>query len=245
MEPIFRMTQTVEAIHVDPFQRLKPSAVLYFAQEAAGQHCVELGLDWETLAARNICWVLAKQRVKITRLPMCGETITIETWPMPTGNTHYPRATVAYDQEGKELFSVHGIWVLMNFKTRGMILPGKSDLSLAGIQRGNEIQAPGNFRVTEFRHQMTRTVRYSELDRNGHMNNTRYIDWVADLLPGEFHKTHPFNTISVWYSSEALEGEELTLQWMLDGSVLHVVAHRSKTDVSDKKERVFAAQVAL
>ena len=50
MEPIFRQDHTVIGSHVDRYGRLKPSALLFFAQEAAGGHCTQLALDWETLA---------------------------------------------------------------------------------------------------------------------------------------------------------------------------------------------------
>ena len=246
MEPIFRMSQTVEAMHVDRFQRLKPSAILYFAQEAAAEHCKVLQLDWETLASRDLFWAIIRQKVEITRLPKCGETITIETWPMPTTRSAFPRATVAYDETGKELFSVMGLWVLMNLKTRTMMLPGKSGIDLAGITRGCELSAPGSLSPKELEHTMVRTVRFSELDRNGHMNNTRYMDWLTDLLPSDFHRDHPIKNFTICYANEALENQEISLSWQLtEEGVLQADAHRSKTDVSGGKDRVFAAQVGF
>ena len=56
MNPCYRKTYTLSAIHLDANNRLKPSALLLFAQEAAGEHCVELALSWETLAKQNLFW---------------------------------------------------------------------------------------------------------------------------------------------------------------------------------------------
>jgi acyl-ACP thioesterase len=75
------------------------------------------------------------------------------------------------------------------------------------------------------------------------MNNTRYLDWVDDLLPGAFHRNHRLKELTLCYLSEALEGQEVTLQWGLTDGTLQVDAHREKTDVCDKRERVFSAQV--
>ena len=244
MEPIYRQTQTIEDMHLDRFGRLKPSTILYFAQEAAGGHCQILKLDWETLAKKDLFWAVIRQKVEITRLPTRGETITVETWPMPTTRSAFPRATVAYDQEGNELFRVIGLWVLMNTTTRGMVLPAKSGIDLTGTLRGTELAAPGSIAPMALENVTPRTVRYTELDRNGHMNNTRYLDWLMDLLPAQFHEQHPAKAFTVCYLSEAREKQEISLNWqVLDGPILQVDAHREKTDVSRGKERVFTAQV--
>ena len=50
MELVYRHDYKIRDIYLDCFGRVKPSALLYFAQEAAGFHCEQLHLDWETLA---------------------------------------------------------------------------------------------------------------------------------------------------------------------------------------------------
>ena len=90
---------------------------------------------------------------------------------------------------------------------------------------------------------MRRTVRYSDLDVNGHMNNCRYMDWVSDTLPGSFHGSHRVSEFTVNYLSEAREGEELRLQFQLaDGPCLGVDALREDA-ASTGHERVFSARV--
>ena len=243
MEPIFRQTQKIEDIHLDCFGRLKPSALLYFAQEAAGGHCQLLKLDWDTLAKQDLFWAVIRQKVHITRLPTRGETITVETWPMPTTRSAFPIATVAYDEKGNELFQVIGLWVLMNTKTRSMVLPGKSGVDLTGTLRGTELTAPGSIVPKPLENIAERTVRFTELDRNGHMNNTYYMNWLDDLLPKMFHETHPIREFTLCYHSEALENQNIALHWqLLDGPILQVDALRESTDVHAGKERVFSAQ---
>lgn len=244
MEPIFRQKYEISAIHVDCFGRVKPSVLLYFAQEAAGGHCTELSLDWDTMARRNLFWAVIRHRMQITRLPNLGETITVETWPMPTTRSAFPRSTVAYDAQGKELFRSISLWVLMDTKSRAMILPGKSGVVLNGTLRGDELAPPSSILPAVLENAVTRRVGYTELDRNGHMNNTRYLDWIDDLLPSAFHNANPLREFTVCYLSEAKEGQEITLQWqLLDGPCLQVNGYRTRTDVPGGQARVFAAQL--
>lgn len=244
MEPIYRQTYKIAAIHLDRYGRVKPSVLLHFAQEAAGDHCKALSLDWDTLAKKNLFWAVIRHRVQITRLPAEGETITVETWPMPTTRSAFPRATAAYDEKGQELFRSVSLWVLMDTQTRAMVLPGKSGIALAGTLRGTELSAPGSILPKPMSSCVTRRVGYTDLDRNGHMNNTRYLDWIDDLLPSEFHAEHPMREFTVCYLSEATEAQKIDLQWQLaDGPVLQVEGHRLRTDVPTEKQRVFSAQV--
>ena len=244
MEPIYRSTFPISDIYLDGFGRLKPSSILYFVQEAAGQHCNLLKVDWDTLAKQNLFWAVTRHRVQITRLPTRGDTITVETWPMPTTKVAFPRSVVAYDEQGNEVFRAISIWVLMDSRSRAMILPGKSGVLVEGALRGNELSVPRAILPAVLQKQQTRTVRYTQLDRNGHMNNTRYLDWVDDLLPSAFHKDHPVREFSVSYHAEAREGQKIQLSWDLaDGPVLQVDAHRKKTDVPGEQERIFSAKI--
>ena len=244
MKPVYSQTFEISDIHVDCFRRVKPSVLLYFAQEVAGQHAARLGTDWDTLAKKNLFWVIIRHRIQITRLPEAGEAITVETWPMPTTRVAYPRATVAYDKDGREVFRTVALWVLMDTETRAMILPGKSGIEVVGTLRGNELALPGSLAPKPLCNTTTRTVGYTELDRNGHMNNTRYMDWIDDLLPSVFHAAHPVREVTVCYLSEAREGQELALNWELtDSATLLVDACRESPENSGKQTRVFSAQI--
>ena len=244
MEPVFRQQYTIAPIHTDCFGRLKTSVALHFAQEAAGGHCRQLALDWDTLAKRNLFWAVIRHKVVFTRLPREGERITVETWPMPTTRVAYPRSTVALDESGNELFRSISLWVLMDSQTRQMVLPGKSGVLVEGALRGNELPVPKTLVPQGLNRSAVRTVCYSDLDKNGHMNNTRYLDWVADLLPSEFHREHPAREITLCYNQEALEYQQLQMDYTVDETGAFLVdAHRIDTDDSQGKTRIFSAQV--
>ena len=244
MEPIYRQTITICANHVDCFQRVKPSVLLYFIQDAAGKHCVAYGADWDSLAKKNLFWAVTRHRVQISRLPREGETITVQTWPMPTTRVAYPRSVVAYDEAGQEVFRAISLWVLMDTESRAMVLPGKSDVTVNGQLTGTELAVPHSMVPMVLENSTCRRVGYTELDLNGHMNNTRYLDWVDDLLPSAFHQSHPVREFTICYHTEAREGQEISMDYqLLEGPCLRVDAHRKKTDVSDGKERVFSAQI--
>ena len=241
MESIYTQNFNITDNHVDRFGKLKLSTLLYFAQEVAGKHFDRIAMTYEQLAEKGMFWAIIRQRVQITRLPMSGETIRMETWPMPNTRVAFPRSTAAYDEQGNELFRVLSLWVLMDLNTRAMILPGKSGIALPGTVRGNELLSPSSLPAKSLLNHRNRSVCFTDLDRNGHMNNTKYLDWIADLLPSEFHAQHSPSEFTVCYLSEAREGQELTLSWECsENGILNLDAHRLS---SEKTERIFSARL--
>ncbi len=244
MDSVFTQTYTIEAIHADCFGRAKASALLYFAQEAAGAHCIALGLDNASLADKHLFWVILRNRVQITRLPQIGETITVKTWPMPTTRAAFPRAFTAYDEDGQELYRCTSLWALVDAQSRTMVLPGKSGVALEGVLLGNELPAPESIPPQQRENAALFRVGYSLLDSNYHMNNTRYFDWIDDLLPSAFHREHPVQSFSICYLFEVRETQEITLKWQLsDDNILQVDGCRAAENDTQKQTRVFAAQV--
>ena len=240
MEPLFVQNFEITDNMVDCYGRLRTSMILFFAQEIAGQHCNLLQVDYSTLEKKRMFWAVTRHRVQVTRLPHRQEKLRIETWPMPTTRVAYPRSMVAYDENGNECFRSISLWVLMDLDSRSMILPGKSGIDVNGILRGNELASPLGLVAKEMVNSRSRSVCFTDLDRNGHMNNTRYLDWVDDLLPSAFHQNHTIREFTVCYLSEAREGDKLNMQWdFLEEGLVQVDGHRNQ---GEQNQRVFSAK---
>lgn len=76
MEPIYVQNFTVEDAWVDRYGRMKPSAILYLAQEMGGRHGALMSLDYDSLARRHLFWAITRHRVQVSRLPC---------WARPSG----------------------------------------------------------------------------------------------------------------------------------------------------------------
>ena len=238
MDLVYRKTYTVADNATDRYHRLRPSMLLFFAQNTATSHCATLGMDWNTMAAKGMFWAVTRTKVEILRMPRHGETITVETWPMTNSRVAYPRATEMYSDSGELLVRMISIWVLMDVEKRSMILPSKSGLDFCGADRGKELKPPTGLPAFEPVSVSQRTVRYSDLDLNGHLNNARYLDWVSDLMDSDFHRSHELRQMVICYISEAREGQEITQEWTWEQeeNVLNVQLRR-------EQDRVFSAKM--
>ena len=242
MEPIYQQSFKIDDVLADRFGRLKSSAVLMLIQEASCHHSELMSLDYDTLDGQDLFWAISRHRVQITRLPTLGETLRVETWPMPTTRVAYPRSVVAYDENGQECFRSVSLWVMMDKKSRAMVVPRKSGIILAGTTRGGELTIPSSLTPALSRNLGHRTVCFTDLDRNGHMNNTRCMDWIADLLPSGFHRDHTLKELTTCYLNEAREGDSLELHWdFLQEDIAQVDAYRREDP--DHESRIFSVRI--
>ena len=234
---ICELKMPVKPEQTDSLGRLKMWAILYFAQEAAGAHAASLGAGWEELQKKNLFWAVIRTRVEVEN-GVCGDEITVKTWPMPTSRTAYPRCVMGYSKDGQLLFKLVSLWVLMDVNSRVMVLPGKSGVEVLGSVEGDEPQQPKGLPFAEQEHTCYKTVEQCHLDKNGHMNNTRYMDWVMELA-GE--KT--VENVELCYFNEGRFGDQMELSYTLTEETLSVNIHRTGTDDKPAKDRVFAAQL--
>lgn len=234
----YEMKMPVMPENLDESGRLKMSAILYLAQEAAGAHATVLGAGWDELQEKNLFWAVIRTRVEIVTQPRAEKEITLKTWPMPTSRTAYPRCVMGYAQDGTLLFKVVSLWVLMDVNTRAMVLPGKSGVEVNGTLEGGEPELPRGLPVTDQEQVTYKTVEQCHLDINGHMNNTRYMDWVTELAPQK-----EVESLELCYFNEGRLNDQMELGYTLSEDTLSVNIHRTRTDGTDKKDRIFAALV--
>ena len=241
----FKQEFTVQKIHLDCFNRIKPSAMVHFVMRTVSAHCTPLGVGWEYIWPMDLTWVVGRTRMVVDRAPALDEKVIVETWPLPATRSAFPRYAEARTESGERLFRCISLWALINKTTRKLVLPAQTELKVPGMVRGDELPVPNAFAAANQADGVGQhLVCFSDLDTNGHANNTKYLDWVSDLLPSQFHKDHPFRDFTLCYLSEAREGQTVLLNhhFLEDGS-LQVDGLRSDTDDPAQKSRVFSALI--
>jgi len=191
----------------------RPSAILETMQEAAGAHSELLGCGRNALLKNNIVWVLSRSQVEMHEYPKVTDQVTVETFPMPNRRWFFPRYFLFKNQEGRILGYAGTLWILMDINTRKMLPPGdvatcipdNSDLTAPMKLPGTVDMLEGDTKI------FPRLPRYTDLDVNQHVNNTRYADWACDALGIETMEKYCLKSLLINYSAEILPHQEMQL----------------------------------
>lgn len=210
MQKTFTETFRLQSHQVDFNSRLKPGALLQMMQEMAGGHAEQLGIGHKLLLEKGLVWVLTRIEVQMARYPSFGEHLTIETFPMPNRRWFFPRYFVFRDEAGQQIGCASSMWVLLDVQQRRMcppeaalpFIPDNSDLTAPMAPPAAVAIADGDPVC------LTRLPLYSDLDMNGHVNNTRYLDWCCDALGVDTLKAQELSRFALNFNQEILPGQE-------------------------------------
>ena len=197
---------------VDYRFNLKPANLYRIFQDIALKATEEVGSDSISLSKRGIDWVITRMDVEIKRLPHCNEKITVCTYPGKDLAMLYPRFFYILDEKNEVIIRASSIWALIDAKTRKVIVDKDTIKKLPPESSEFELPLPGKIAASEEKNLIeTRTIHYSDLDFNCHMNNVRYVELLMDVHDFEFYKTHRPTFISLNYMKEIREKDKVSV----------------------------------
>lgn len=183
----YQRSFTVAVSDADCKGRLKPSAILQYLQDVATDHAEILGVGFGAMFAKNMIWVQTSVQVEILKYPKIGQQITVSTFPFKPGLVECERDYYVFDAEGNEILRAASFWCVLDSETR-KIQRSKSYFNFADeLYRPDPAFSAPNKKVqlpSEMDVVYDSAVRYSQLDRNGHVNNARYGDFALDSFDG-------------------------------------------------------------
>lgn len=243
---VFKRKYHVEFSDVDFSKKLKLSSLFRYFQEVAGSHAEKLGVGFEAIKAKsNVTWVLVRIRVDVERYPLWNEDIYIDTWPQLPKKIESERDFYIKDATGNIIARGVSSWIIIDVDSREI---RKNDEIATGYPQVNTERAIdcklGKLRpFGEVEQAYKKVIGYSDIDINGHLNNTKYIDYIMDCFSMESHKRYRVKSIQVSYVNEALPGDTICLFRDISEIDKNLVYIEGRNE--DTEELLFQARVEV
>lgn len=217
---VYEHEKTVQLFHTGAAGVATLSALCRFAQESAGHHAERLGFGIAALGSRGIAWVLREQAMQVLRFPALGERLRVRTWPTHAERLLCHRDYRILDGEDRVVALGTSAWFGLDLETRRprkaesfFSLPWELLPAPAFAAPLPELEAPGEGCATE-----TRAVRTSDIDALGHMNNLRYVDWIADHLELFGVEGRFLRFVRIRHAREVMAGDGVLIRHEADGN---------------------------
>lgn len=205
----------VDTRDVDGLNRCRPSALLGHLQEAATLAAEHMGFGRDLLMERyGAFWMLARLWYKLERPLHWGDELTIHTWHRGGKGASSYRDFDLY-VNGEYVGEAVSVWVLAQLADRKMLRMSQIP-ELEGTQGGerskerllSKLRLPEQMELAE-----RRLMHYSDLDINGHVNNTRYADFACDAIRADRLGQDTFVAgMQLGYHAECRPGEEISMR---------------------------------
>ena len=188
------------------------ASVCNWLQEAASLNAEALAFSKSDFAAagENISWVLTRLKVRMSRFPKWGETVSILTYPRGGRRIVAWRDFAIAGEGGEAIGCATSEWMLIDLASRKVVAIPEGVFAAANTVRGpvfgDEPFAKLRWDCREAAADaLVFRARRGDIDLNGHVNNVHYVEWMLEALPDGFG---PY-ACDVVFKAETLVGEEV------------------------------------
>lgn len=190
---------------------LRPSVLLAKMEDAGSRQMEACPPSNDDLRAEGMAFIISRLLLRIDRPLREGETADARSFATDSRGVSHNRCYRMFS--GAECVAeAYTVWALLNFRTHKLVRVGETAPLGGAPEPPIDVGIPARepFPPAEaFCKVGVREVYFSDADRNGHLNNTKYLNWLCDFVPGIAKKT--LSTANVSFISEAPLGEVLTV----------------------------------
>lgn len=211
---IFEKTERINGFECDFGGKWKPSAIFQHLTEAASQHAETLGFGFGAMVASNLFWVHSRMKIRFFKFPKVWEEVTIRTWPKTIQQKlFFIRDFELLNAAGEQLAAATSAWLVINAATRRMVPTSNLKLDLPATPERSGLDEPlEKLGLSQKGEEMLRVkAGYSAVDMLGHVNNSRYVEWVCDCFDLDAYRERRLDWMQINYDHEIRPGEEVAL----------------------------------
>ncbi len=181
----FTQHYTVKWHDTDSNRCVRPTCLLMYMQETANLQLADAGVSLDALRdEKGLAFLLSSISIRIYEPLHTGDEIDVQTWVCEGSGLRYNRCFRILHGE-KVAVEASSVWGLMNLREHRLMRAEEApyDLEAEPIL---ELDLPRRLHLPK-REEMEevgkRRIVYSDIDYNGHMNNTHYPDLFCDFTP--------------------------------------------------------------
>ena len=206
----FRSEHKVSFSQCDDSRRLSLYELLRLTSDMAVEDYAQQGMSREFLVGHGFAFLVSRTSFRIHRWPQENERFWFATYEERSEPLQLVRAYELTAEDGTPLVTGISSWIVADPIAR-RIIPTKRFTLRPPIESRREhdclgygkIAVPDDVQLLD-----ERTIRYSDIDGNGHVNNARYGAFLADALP-EVYRGKTFTDVRINFSKEAVLGERM------------------------------------
>ena len=208
MEPIYEKTFLVRSYEVDLTGRMRPTALLNYLQEAAGDHARRLGVAVRDLMPWGLTWVLSRTHLKLLGTAASREEVRVRTWPSTREGRFSCREFEATAADGRPIALATSSFAVLDLATRRPVniadrLPPYPLLPSRVIADDFATLPHLSTPDTELSFRVGR----GDLDINRHANNVVYVAWALETVPAAVVQGFLLVDLEIAYRAEVFYGE--------------------------------------
>lgn len=193
-------------------QRLSLPELLLITSDSAVEDFHQRGMSFDILLENGVVFLLSRLVFKIHSFPKAEDRFVLKTWEDKPSGGLLSRKYEMKKEDGTKLISGTSLWLIANPESRRLLKPSSFTLrEEPDFVVSVDCPPCGKIREPENMEKLgEREAGYSDMDANGHMNNSRYAAFIMDFLPEELQKKE-IDVFKINFAKEARKGDIISI----------------------------------
>ncbi|MFL2099975.1 acyl-[acyl-carrier-protein] thioesterase [Desemzia sp. FAM 23989] len=208
---IYEAKHLVKYYECDTNKRMTLPMLVNIMIHASGEQSHLLGVGDDVVNEMGLSWVILQYEMNFNRVPEFAEEVTITTQALSYNKLFCYREFKVYGANGEECVTAKTTFALIDREKRKMaripeeiVAPYEVEFNKKLVRTTKPEKVGAEATSTEYR------VRFLDIDRNQHVNNSKYFDWALDTLDYEFLTSHDLDYVNIKFEKEVHYGNMIT-----------------------------------
>ena len=218
-EDVYGYKSSINVYNVDMNRKARPAGLLREMQECGSRQMADQKPSYDELLDKGQALMLSRLDMIIPQEVLLDEEIEVFTWPCPSARATFLRNYLVR-KKGETAAMISSQWTLVNSETRKIMKVDEVDFSNYTMDEYVDVMPGSKFKISREDGETIaasepvgiKNIKLSDVDYNGHMNNTNYVDMLCDYIPELEAGTHRVTVMRIHFSKEAPLGETIEIK---------------------------------
>ncbi len=207
------------------------------------------GVDVTSLNKEGMTWMLHRQHIELSKVPLQGEEVYIETWPSGIDRLFALRDCRMIRESGEELVRASSEWMYIDLNRRRPMRQSEEVVKMSTEHDIPHLELTSilnekEFQLSEIQGKRQFEATFDNIDFNGHVTQASYVRWITNSLSFEFLKEHLLVEIEVIYAHEIMPDSTIFSNYSIEEkSEDRLVIHHQLCNESESVNHCIAKTV--
>lgn len=200
---------------------LSCEALLNILEAVGSQHSEALSDSILARSRQGNAWVLVSWRVQFARRPEGDGLLHVTTWSRANlAKGAMFRDFLVTDPAGQELVRAEARLAMIDLATGQLVRVGEEMYAAYATEEKTlfDTKTPRLRAAKEYEAECRLPLRRSDIDFNGHVHNSRYLELALEAVPGALYRAPGFRELHILYRRPLREGDEVLARCHTDAA---------------------------
>jgi len=214
MNKEYSLEKTILLSNCDFSGKLGVTGTLDLFLDIASLHEMDLGFDAITMKGMGYYWIIGKNRIRFLDRPYMLDRVVFRSWPLKPTRLFGNREYILEDSEGRPLVLGETEWLVA---TEGLekLMPINDfyphEIELSDVKLFEDKMRKVGKEFSESELIGVYTVRPTDVDFVGHMNNAAYSRAILSFISTEELRKREIRDVEIFYGLQCKEGDALSV----------------------------------